>query len=189
TLGGWMLVLGGRARSPAEGAVEVRRQLRNGEALVKFSTLVEAQGGEVAAVWDPTRLRQAAEQRPVPSPNSGVVTGIDGAAVGLAAMRLGAGRARQGDAIDPAVGVVLEHSVGADVREGESLATIHAQTAGAAERAAVEIATAYTIGGKAPPVRPLVLDIVGADGVPPSTGAARPKRGQAKTERTGGRSA
>ncbi|MGQ0548840.1 MAG: thymidine phosphorylase [Armatimonadota bacterium] len=189
TLGGWMLVLGDKARSAEDGAVELRRRLRSGEAMVKFSTMVEAQGGDVAAVWDPSRLPRAAVRVPVPSPASGVVTGIDGAAVGMAAMRLGAGRATKGDAIDSAVGVVLERSLGAVVEVGESLAVVHAQTASAAERAASEVAAAYTIGAKAPPARPLILDAVGAEAVAPSKATARPRRGQAKTERTGGRSA
>lgn len=185
TLGGWMLVLGGKAPSPEEGAAELRRCLVSGDAMVRFSTMVEAQGGDVAAVWDPARLPRAALCVPVPSPASGVVTGIDGAAIGLAAMRLGAGRATKGDVIDPAVGVVLERSVGAPVEAGESLAVVHAQTAGAAEGAIAEVAAAYTIGAKVPAPRPLVLQVIEADSIASSKAPGRPRR--AKTDRMGGK--
>ncbi len=185
TLGGWMLVLGGKTPSAADGAAELRGLVRSGEAMVKFSAMVEAQGGDVAAVWDPARLPRAAVQMPAPSPASGIVAAIDGAAIGLAAMRLGAGRSKKGDLIDPAVGVVLERAVGAEVQAGESLATVHAQTRGAAERAAAEVAAAYAIGAKAPAVRPLILEVVEADGIAPSKGPAKPRR--AKTDRAGGR--
>lgn len=185
TLGGWMLVLGGNAPSPEEGAAELRRRLGSGEAMVKFSAMVEAQGGDVAAVWDPTRLPRAAVQVAVPSPASGTVMGIDAAAIGLAAMRLGAGRVTKDDTIDPAVGVVLERSVGAPVEAGESLAVVHAQTTGAAARAAAEVAAAFTIGANVAAARPLILEVVEADSLAPSRGAARPRR--AKTNRVGGK--
>ncbi len=163
TLGGWMLTLGGRARSVEDGAEDLRRRLRGGEALATFSALVEAQGGDIRVIHDPGRLPHAAFQTPVPSPSSGTVTAIDGAAIGGAAMRLGAGRVKKGDAIDPAVGVVLDRTAGASVKVGERLATVHAQTADAAARAVSDVVAAYTIGAGPPPARPLIYDVVGAE--------------------------
>ncbi len=78
-------------------------------------------------------------------------------------MRLGAGRVKKGDAIDPAVGVVLDRTVGAPVKAGERLATVHARTADAAEAAAAEVVAAYTIGAGPPPARPLIYDVVGTE--------------------------
>ena len=164
TLGGWMLVLGGKARAADEGATDLRSRLRSGDGLFTFSSLVEAQGGDVDAIHDPARLPRAWLTAPVPSPLSGTITDIDGAAIGLAAMRLGAGRVRKGDTIDPAVGVVLQRTVGTSVVAGEPLAIVHAQTRPAAEAAAADVALAFTIGaGSPPPVGPLIQAVVGAD--------------------------
>lgn len=146
TIGGWMLMLGGRARSADDGAQDLRRLLREGAALAKFEEMVRAQGGDAATVRDPARLPQAPRQQPVPGSVSGVVTAIDGQAVGLAAMRLGAGRVKRGDPIDAAVGIVLERKVGDTVRRGETLAVVHARTGEAAAQAVDDIAAAYAIG-------------------------------------------
>jgi thymidine phosphorylase len=76
-------------------------------------------------------------------------------------MRLGAGRATKGEAIDPAVGVVLSRPAGAAVHAGESLATIHGRTDDAARAAVREVAAAITIGEAAPPAERVILDVVG----------------------------
>ncbi|MBI3998023.1 MAG: pyrimidine-nucleoside phosphorylase [Armatimonadetes bacterium] len=159
-LGGWMLTLGGKAASPEAGAEMLRERLRSGAALAKFAEMVAAQGGDAEVARDPGRLPQAPVQVPVPSPASGVVVGIDGHAVGLAVMRLGAGRARKEDAVDPAVGVVLERTVGARVQASDALAVVHARSAEAAEQAAAEVVAAYTVGDTAPPEEPLIRGIV-----------------------------
>jgi pyrimidine-nucleoside phosphorylase len=145
SLGGWMLVLGGKAATPEDGAAGLRRRLRSGEGLAKLIEMVRAQGGDPAVIEEPRRLPQAPARRPVPSPASGAVASIDATAIGLAAMRLGAGRARKLDPIDPAVGVVLERSAGEAVRAGERLAVVHAATEAAGEAAAREVAAAITI--------------------------------------------
>ena len=169
-LGGWMLVLGGRTRSPDDGAEELKRRLGNGDALAAFTAMVDAQGGDAKVVRDPDRLPHAPSQVPVPAAASGVVTGIDAEAIGLAAMRLGAGRARQGDAIDPAVGVVLDRTVGTPVRAGDCLATVHARSPHEGEQAAGPVAAAYTIGNAPPPVEPVIRGVIGAEAVLPRRG-------------------
>jgi pyrimidine-nucleoside phosphorylase len=160
TLGGWMLALGGRAKTAEEGRQTLHDRLRSGAALETFAAMVASQDGDAAVARDPGRLPQAPVRVPVPAPRPGVVAGIDAEAVGLAVMRLGAGRARKGDAVDAAVGVVLERTVGDQVRGGEPLATVHARSRAAADAAAAEVAAAYAIGTKQPPAPRLVLDVV-----------------------------
>ena len=160
TIGGWMLMLGGRARSADDGARDLRRLLREGAALAKFEEMVRAQGGDAATVRDPARLPQAPRQEPVPAPVSGVVTAIDGQAVGLAAMRLGAGRVKKGEPIDAAVGIVLERKVGDTVRRGETLAVVHARTGEAAAHAVHDIAAAYAMGDGTAAAPALILGTI-----------------------------
>ena len=159
-LGGWMLVLGGRAATAEEGAEILRRCLHNGEGLAAFGAMVTAQGGDAAIVREPDRLPRAPVQVPVPSAAPGTVVGIDGQAIGLAAMNLGAGRARKGDAVDPAVGIVLDRVVGDQVRAGDRLAVVHARTRAAADAAAAEVAAAYTVGPENPPAPRVVLQVI-----------------------------
>jgi pyrimidine-nucleoside phosphorylase len=161
TLGGAMLALGGHARSAEEGARVLRDLLRAGRALAKFEEMVRAQGGDPAVVRDPGRLPQAPVALDVAAPASGVVNAIDGRAVGLAAMRLGAGRARKGDPVDAAVGVVLRRKTGDAVRAGEALAVVHARSEQAAAQAANAVAAAYRIGPAAGAAAPLILGTIG----------------------------
>lgn len=159
-LGGWMLELGGQAASPEEGSEELLRRLRNGDALRKFEELVRAQGGDPRVVEDPGLLPAAPYRLPVPAPASGAVAGIDAEAVGLAAMRLGAGRASKGESIDLAVGVVIERPAGVAVRAGEPLATVHARSEEAGLAAVHQVAAAFAIAESAPAQRPVIRGVV-----------------------------
>lgn len=160
TLGGWMLVLGGRAVTPEEGRAELERRLYNRSGLAKLAEMILAQGGDASVIEHLDRLPQAPYRLTVPAPRNGTIAEIDATAVGYAAMLLGAGRAKMGDAIDPAVGVVIDRPVGATARAGESLATVHAATEEAGGAAVRRVAAAITIGDASPPVKPLIRGVV-----------------------------
>jgi pyrimidine-nucleoside phosphorylase len=159
-LGAEMLALARVARGPEQGRARLEGALGRGEALVKFRELVRAQGGDPEVVDRPGRLPQAPVVAPVPAPAAGSVAAIDAQAVGLTAMRLGAGRRRKEEAIDPRVGVVLRRKVGDPVRPGEPIAEVHAATAEEADRAVTEVQAAYTIAARRPPRRPLVHEVI-----------------------------
>ena len=125
------------------------------EELAKFRAWIQAQGGDVRAVDDPTLLPQAPLVMPVPAPRSGHVAGIDAREVGLTCVALGAGRERKGDPIDPAVGIVLGPKVGDRVQAGETLFTVHARDRDAAEAASQRLLAAYDWSNE--PVLPPVL--------------------------------
>jgi pyrimidine-nucleoside phosphorylase/thymidine phosphorylase len=156
--GAEMLVLGGVAKSIAQARSLLSSRIADGTALEKLRTIVRAQGGDPAAVDDPSRMGTAPVIRPVSAPKRGFVRSLDARAIGLAAMSLGAGRRRAEDAIDPAVGIVLEKKIGDAVHPGEPLARVHAKTEADAERAAEEVAGAYAFAARrAHPAR-LVLE-------------------------------
>ncbi|HXF81943.1 MAG TPA: pyrimidine-nucleoside phosphorylase [bacterium] len=159
-LGAEMLALARVARSPEQGRARLEGALSRGEALAKFRELVRAQGGDPEVIDRPGRLPQAPVVAPVPAPAAGSVAAIDAQAVGLTAMRLGAGRRRKEDAIDPRVGVVLRRKVGDPVRPGEPIADVHAATPEEAARAVSEVQAAYTIAARRPPRRPLVHEVI-----------------------------
>lgn len=126
TLAGQMLLLAGQARHAAEATAHLERLLDNGQALAKFREWIAAQGGELAGVDDPTRLPAARYIEEVAAPCSGYVAGLNAREVGLTAMLLGGGRAKKGDRIDHAVGVVLHAKIGDQVVKGQPLLTLHA---------------------------------------------------------------
>ncbi len=155
-----MLLLGGRSAGLAEARRLAGAAIADGSGLAKLRAIVEAQGGDPAAVDDPGRLPRAPRRLEVASPASGAVQAIDAEALGLAAVALGAGRRRIEDAVDPAAGLVVHKKLGEPVEAGEPLATLHAGDAGAEppERAAERVRRAYRIGKQAVPAEPLVVE-------------------------------
>ncbi|MCO6550392.1 MAG: pyrimidine-nucleoside phosphorylase [Gilliamella sp.] len=128
TLGSQMVVLADKAKTLEEARIKLQEVIKNGKAIEKFKTLIEAQGGDSSVVDHPEKLASAPYQIALPALKSGYVSKIIANQIGIAAMQLGAGRATKEDIIDPAVGIVLHKKVGDKVTEGEALLTIHANT-------------------------------------------------------------
>jgi thymidine phosphorylase len=128
--------------------------LRDGRAMDVWRRMITAQGGDPDAP-----LPQARERHVVPAPASGVLTELDALAVGVAAWRLGAGRARKEDPVSPGAGVVLHAKPGDEVRQGQPLFELHADDPARFERALAALADGYRIGESADR-RPLVLDTI-----------------------------
>lgn len=121
-----MLVLGKRARDLSEGRVMAEKSIADGSAFEKLIVLVQAQGGDVSYIEDPSRFPRAEYVEVVASPQNGYLAQIQARSVGEAAVTLGAGRAKKSDPIDHAVGFIIHHKVGDKVERGEPLFTIHA---------------------------------------------------------------
>jgi thymidine phosphorylase len=97
------------------------------------------------------------------APADGVLTRLDALAVGVAAWRLGAGRARKEDAVQAAAGVEMHAKPGALVRAGEPLLTLHTDEPARLERALAALDGAYQIAppGSRPDLLPLIIEKVG----------------------------
>ncbi|MBC8264953.1 MAG: pyrimidine-nucleoside phosphorylase [Anaerolineales bacterium] len=121
-----MIILADRARDAQEAREVLLHKLDSGQAWRKFRDWIVGQRGDEAYINDPSLLPQAIFIEPLPSPRSGYVAGLDAMEVGLTAGILGGGRARKGDLIDHAVGIVLTKKIGDYVKRGEPLLTIHA---------------------------------------------------------------
>ncbi|NED99692.1 thymidine phosphorylase [Phytoactinopolyspora halotolerans] len=131
--------------------------LYDGSAMDVWRTMVSAQGGDPDAA-----LPTARETHTVLAPSTGMLTELDAYRVGVAAWRLGAGRARKEDAVQAAAGVELHAKPGASVRGGEPLLTLHTDEPERFERALQILDGAYTIApdGARPDLPPLVIDRV-----------------------------
>jgi pyrimidine-nucleoside phosphorylase len=126
TIASQMLLLAGRTQNADKVRVELQALLDGGQALGKFREWIAAQGGDTEYVDSPEQLPTARCLRELPAPRSGYVAALNAREVGLTAMLLGGGRAKKGDHIDHAVGVVLKAKVGDKVEEGQPLLTVHA---------------------------------------------------------------
>ncbi len=158
-LGAEMLRLGGLASGLEEARRRVEAAIADGSGLSKLRRIVEAQGGDPRALDDPERLPRPAGTLEVSSPEGGVVEAIDAEGIGLAAVALGAGRARVEDRIDPAVGLTLAKKVGDRVERGEPLCAIHHGGGGGEDpgRVAERVRGAFRIGpGPAEPGPPII---------------------------------
>lgn len=154
-LGGAM-VEAGLGVSFDEGRDRIREAIASGAALARFEAWVAAQGGDLSALPTPTG------ETVVAAPGDGWVSAIDGRELGLVAMSLGAGRQRQDDVIDPAVGIRVDAARGAWVSAGQPLATVLHGAAGAPPADARErLADAFVLSGEAPPERPIVIERIG----------------------------
>jgi len=125
-VGAQMLALAGQAANAEHARQKLEAVLSNGHAWPKFRQWVAAQGGDLSMVDEPERLPRAQRVETVPAPRSGYVASIDAREIGLTAMALGAGRAKKGEAVDLAVGIVLAAKVGDRVAQGTPLFTLHA---------------------------------------------------------------
>ena len=154
-LAGEMLWLGQAAETPEQGRGLARAALRDGWAFGVFQEIVEAQGGDPSVLDDPSAL-MGEPVATVAAETAGVVSDLDPYALGLAAVALGAGRARKEDAVDPRAGIVLHARPGDRVQPGDTLAQIYASDADRADPDAVR--AAYAFAATAPAPRALVMD-------------------------------
>ena len=116
-------------------------------------------------VRDPELLPQAKFTAAVKSPEDGYVHAVDPLQVGITAMRLGAGRETKDSLINLAVGVVLKHQIGSQVRRGDTLAVIHADSEGHIAEAERSILAAFEIRAEKPEVPPLIYKRITSDDV------------------------
>ena len=133
-------------------AVDPADALADGRAMDVWRRMIAAQGGDPLAA-----LPIARERHVVTAPASGVLTRLDALAVGVAAWRLGAGRARKEDPVSAGAGVVMVAKQGDTVRAGEPLLELHADDPARFERALAALDGGVEIGDDYSPV-PLVIE-------------------------------
>jgi thymidine phosphorylase len=120
--------------------VDPAEVLASGGAMDTWRRMISAQGGDPSAT-----LPTARETHVVPAPATGTLTRLDAMAVGLAAWRLGAGRATQGAAVQAGAGVEWHARPGDQVTEGQPLLTLHTDEAERFERALASLEGGYDV--------------------------------------------
>jgi thymidine phosphorylase len=135
-----------------DGADPVRT-LADGTALDRFRALVAAQGGDLSV---PLPIGACSET--VTANRGGTMGDIDAMAVGLTVCRLGAGRSRPGERVQPGAGVRIHRRPGEPVVAGEPLFTLYTDTPERFEAAMAELDGGWSVDDVAPARRPLIID-------------------------------
>ncbi|HEY2523014.1 MAG TPA: thymidine phosphorylase, partial [Streptosporangiaceae bacterium] len=141
-----MLALAGIDADPAAA-------LADGRALEVYRAMIAGQGGDPDA-----ELPDAAVTEVVPAPAAGWLRRLDARAVGVAAWRLGAGRARKEDPVSAAAGILCLVKPGERVEAGQPILELRADTDSVLPDARAALSDAIEIGSGAPVTGPLVID-------------------------------
>ena len=125
-LAGWMVHLGGKAESAEAGYALAETALEDGSGLRVFFEMVDSQGGDVRVFDDLKGFDKPGATHVVEAWESGFVTEMDTTALGWAVQRLGAGREKAGEPVDPHAGIEFHARRGARIEKGQPLATLYA---------------------------------------------------------------
>ncbi|MEX0913396.1 MAG: thymidine phosphorylase [Demequina sp.] len=143
--------------------VDPAEALKDGRAMDSWRAMVSAQGGDPDAP-----LAEGKHVEEITAESDGVITTLDALGIGVAAWRLGAGRARKEDQVQAGAGVFLHKIVGDTVRKGETIMTLHTDTPERFERGKAALAEALdgqgAIGiGGAEVDRQIIMDRLGSN--------------------------
>ncbi len=152
-----MVVLAGLEREREAADVRVDEALSSGRALATLAKLVEAQGGNPRVLDDEALLPHVAEREAYRATRSGFIGAMRAEALGRASNLLGAGRAKVGDSIDHAVGVMVLAKPGDEVREGQPLLELHHRGGRGVDAALRMCHDAVAIVDAPPPARQEVI--------------------------------
>ena len=149
-LAGWMIHLGGKAKTPQSGYWAAAAALVDGSALRVFLEMVKAQGGNVKVFDDLGGFHKPGATRVLEAWQSGIVGEMDTTLLGWAVQRTGAGREKAGESVDPHAGIVFHAMRGERVRKGQPLATLYATRKAMLDEPAELVRRAIRIGRSAP---------------------------------------
>jgi len=144
-----MVRLAGLSADPADA-------LADGSALERYCEMIKAQGGDPEAP-----LPSARHTEFVTAQSQGWLQRLDARAVGVAAWRLGAGRARKEDAVSASAGIICLAKPGDEVAPGQPVLELRTDDPGKFDRAREALAGAVGIGPDAPEPAGLVLERIG----------------------------
>ena len=152
-----MLALAGIGQG--DPASDPAAALADGRALDRYRAMIRAQGGDPDAPLPP-----AAHAEVITAPAAGWLGRLDARAVGVAAWRLGAGRARKEDPVSPAAGVICLAKPGDRVDRGQPLLELRGDAESVFAAARDALSGAIEIGPSAPDIGPLILEHIRGNG-------------------------
>jgi pyrimidine-nucleoside phosphorylase len=154
----WMVVLSGIEDNFSKARNLLERKIESGEAYQRFLQMVTDQGGDISYIENPDKYENARIIKPVAAIKQGYVESINTYQVGMACVKLGGGRQKVEDDIQPEVGIIVNKKIGEEVGKSEELAIIHANSEESWEVAAQDIRAAYKIGKQKVDAHPLIYE-------------------------------
>jgi thymidine phosphorylase len=134
---------------------EPAKRLDDGSAYEVYRQMIRAQGGDPDATMAQAKIREM-----VVAPREGYVVSVDALAVGVAAWRLGAGRARKEDSVSATAGVMCLVREGETVQKGQPLFELHADDDAHARLGREAIANALVIGDEQRWIAPVKQELI-----------------------------
>lgn len=127
-LGAYMLKLAGVDDSIVNNIKLIQSKIDSGEGLEKFRELIARQWGDTRVIDNPEMLVTAKYKIPMTSLEDGYISRIEAKNIGQAVVNLGGGRYKKEDPIDNAVGIEMVKKIGDEVKNGEPILYLHANT-------------------------------------------------------------
>lgn len=162
-LAGWMIFLGGAAKTAAAGRKRAEEILESGQALRIFTDMVEAQGGDTSVFAEPEKFHRPAARRDFLADRSGYLAQVDCTQVGWAVQRTGAGRERAGESVSEHAGLEMHAKLGSKVKKGEPLCTLFADDDARFTEPEALLREALMIADESEPGEPRVQEIITAE--------------------------
>ncbi|MGM5471071.1 pyrimidine-nucleoside phosphorylase [Flavobacteriaceae bacterium LMO-SS05] len=159
-LGSHMLVLGKAAKTQDEAVELLKELIASGQAYEKFKELVAAQGGDTEVLDHVELLPSTKFHQTYRSKKSGYINELNAMDIGLASVKLGAGRETKHSEIDYGAGIRLKKKIGDYVKMNEELAILYSNTESSFEKASKIMDLAYIISDEKPEHKPLILKTI-----------------------------
>jgi pyrimidine-nucleoside phosphorylase len=159
-LTGWMIHLGGKAELPEIGRQMAEAALEDGTALAIFFKMVDAHGGDLSVFEDLNATHKPVATEVLEAWQDGVITEMDTMEIGWAVQRTGAGRSKEGAAVDPHAGIRFHARREARVRHGQPIATLYASSAALLEEPMRRLRNAIRISAEPPRVETALVGTV-----------------------------
>ncbi|MEG9436163.1 thymidine phosphorylase [Edaphobacter sp. HDX4] len=161
-LAGWMLHLAGQASSPQQGAQLADQILNSGDAYQAWLKIIAAQGGDISVFEDPAAHHKPAARRTLNATQAGYLSSMDCRLAGWAVQRLGAGRAKPGDAVSAHAGIESHVKLGSRIEEGQPLFTLFSEDPLKLDQPEQMLRDTLRITPQPPSIPPIVREVVSA---------------------------
>ena len=155
-LAGWMIYLGGQADSPEAGFLRADAAMADGSGLTVFMEMIEAQGGDISVFENMAAFHKPGATQIVEAWETGYIAAMDTTMLGWAVQRLGAGREKAGEPVDPHAGIHFHARRGAQIEKGQPLATLYATSEAMLAEPEALLRQAIVFSENVPEVVPLV---------------------------------
>lgn len=162
-LAGWMIHLGGAAKTAEDGRKRAEAILVSGEALKIFTKMVEAHGGDTSRFDAPEKFHQPGARKEFVADRSGYLARVDCTQVGWAVQRLGAGREKAGEPVNAHAGLEMHVKLGGKVEAGQPLCTLFAPDASRFDEPEKLLRRSLVIADEPGKDDPLIQEIITAE--------------------------